>query len=230
MLGEIQIAFPLSRRKLSPPIFALSFPPNTPYFYTDVDMQENIRYRFLHFTGSGVENLLRDINLEMNRPVRVDVNEEVEGLWEELFFAFRNYGARIDTLSSVIFPYILIKVAQSQSEKPEGFKKLDLSIKYIHTHLSRHFSVEELASMEYLSPGRYREIFKEITGHSPLEYITELKLRWACELFAEGNKSIEETALAVGYGDRLYFQRIFKKYIGMTPGQYINSLKNIPPR
>ena len=74
--------------------------------------------------------------------------------------------------------------------------------------------------MEFLSPSRYREVFKKVTGHSPSEYITLVRLRQACDLLDEGNLSIEETAIQAGYSDRLYFQRVFKSHLGITPGEY----------
>ena len=79
--------------------------------------------------------------------------------------------------------------------------------------------------MEFLSPSRYREVFRKVTGYSPVEYITLLRLRQAAELLSEGNVSIEEVALAVGYTDRLYFQRVFKKHMGVTPGNYLKRVR-----
>ena len=81
-------------------------------------------------------------------------------------------------------------------------------------------SVEELAKTEFLSPSRYRTIFKQTLGVSPIEYISKERIRLACHLIEHGDLSLSQIAEACGYSDRLYFQRVFKKYIGITPGEY----------
>ena len=74
--------------------------------------------------------------------------------------------------------------------------------------------------MEFLSPSRYREVFKEATGLSPLEYVLRQRIHLACELIEQGDLSISQVAELCGFTDRLYFQRFFKKHTGVTPAQY----------
>ncbi len=203
---------------------AICISPGTPYFYTNLP-NETTRYRWVHFTGNGVDKVLSSCQIPLNQIMRVDVKESVISLWDELFYEFRNNATNFDGVGAIILPYVLMNIAKSRTKTESVERKLDLSIHYIHTHLAEQLSVEQLASMEFLSPSRYREVFKKVTGHSPSEYITLTRLKQAAEIFADGHSTIEETAIAVGYTDRLYFQRIFKKHMGITPGAYIKMLK-----
>lgn len=201
---------------------AVCISPGTPYFYShNANGSDYIRYRWIHFTGSNASATLDYCNITPNEIMQVNVKEEVLSLWEELFSEFRNNGAKVDGTAAILLPYILMSIGKSRVEVGDGNRRLDKSIRYIHTHLSTPLSVEELSSMEFLSPGRYREVFRSVTGHSPSEYITLLRLRRAAEILSKGDHTIEETALAVGYTDRLYFQRVFKKHMGVTPGNYL---------
>lgn len=205
---------------------AVCIAPGTPYFYSNIsDASDYVRYRWIHFTGNNVDSVLSACDIIPNEIMRIEIREEVYSLWEDLFYEFRNNTAKVDASAAVILPYILMKVGKSKMETGDGGRKLDFSIRHIHTHLSSSLSVEELSAMEFLSPSRYREVFKKVTGHSPIEYITLLRLRQAAELLAEGEATIEEAALAVGYTDRLYFQRVFKKHMGITPGNYLKKVK-----
>ncbi len=103
--------------------------------------------------------------------------------------------------------------------------KLDLSVGYIHDHIAEKLSVEELSAMEYLGASRYREVFGEIMGISPSEYITRLRVERAKDLLSLGGLSISEVAETVGYKVRLYFQRVFKKCTGKTPPVNIQKCK-----
>lgn len=205
---------------------AVCISPGTPYFYAKNSCDSDVvRYRWIHFTGSDVEAVLETCGIVPNEFMRVDVRESVMALWEELFYEFRTNSTKVDATGAIILPYILMNVGKSKIEGGSEGRKLDLSIRYIHTHLASALSIEELSAMEFLSPSRYREVFRKVTGHSPSEYITLLRLRQAAELLSEEDATIEETALAVGYTDRLYFQRVFKKHMGITPGAYLKMMK-----
>lgn len=195
--------------------------PNTHYNYKNsAESSEYVNYSWIHFTGSEAEEILSACHIPLNTPIRVDIKESVLSLFEELFYEFRNGSADSDKTAAILLRYILFKIGRSRRENKKEDRKLDLSIRYIHTHLSSPLSVEELSAMEFLSPSRYREVFKKVTGHSPSEYITLVRLRQACDLLDEGTLSIEETATQAGYSDRLYFQRVFKSHLGITPGEY----------
>jgi len=195
--------------------------PNTHYNYKNsAESSEYVNYSWIHFTGSEAEAILSACHIPLNTPIRVDIKESVLSLFEELFYEFRNGSADSDKTAAILLRYILFKIGRSRRENKKEDRKLDLSIRYIHTHLSSPLSVEELSAMEFLSPSRYREVFKKVTGHSPSEYRTLVRLRQACDLLDEGTLSIEETATQAGYSDRLYFQRVFKSHLGITPGEY----------
>ncbi len=185
-------------------------------------MTEPIRYYWIHFTGSDAAKVVIDCGLETNKVYRIKTREEIFNHFEKLFseFRLRLKSKTFDYATSLELQYIFFLLGKS-ADTAENTAKLDLSIKYIHTHVSSALSVEELAAMEYLAVSRYREVFKKITGVSPSEYITRLRLARAKELLSQGEFGISEISELVGYKDRLYFQRIFKKYENLTPGEYV---------
>lgn len=62
--------------------------------------------------------------------------------------------------------------------------------------------------------------FKNEMGISPSKYLANLRIEKAKELLKDTNMLVKEVSLAVGYEDDYVFRRWFKKYTGMTPGQY----------
>ena len=199
--------------------------PDTYFAYNNTKtIGEHIKYRFIHFLGFEAQKAIEDCELPINKVFKVGIHEELIELWEQLFEVSVGNDERLDELFGKILPYIFWRISYlSASIKPRT-KKLDTSIKYIHMNVSNDIKVEELARMEFLSPSRYREVFKKITGTSPSNYISSLRVRLACELFLEGNSSIDDVAKAVGFSDRLYFQRFFKKHTGTTPGKYLEGI------
>jgi two-component system response regulator YesN len=55
-----------------------------------------------------------------------------------------------------------------------------------------------------------------------VDFITEIRIKKAIELFANESLNIKEIAYQVGYRDANYFSRVFKKTIGMSPKDYRN--------
>ncbi|GED25662.1 hypothetical protein BAG01nite_17640 [Brevibacillus agri] len=63
-------------------------------------------------------------------------------------------------------------------------------------------------------------LFKQQTGHSPIDYLISVRLDRAKALLAQTDASLQEVAEGVGYSDLSYFIRAFKKHTGVTPGQF----------
>ena len=63
-------------------------------------------------------------------------------------------------------------------------------------------------------------LFKKQMKVSVSEYIRTLRLNRAAELLEKGALSITEIAHAVGFGDALYFSKLFKQHTGCSPKQY----------
>jgi AraC-like DNA-binding protein len=62
----------------------------------------------------------------------------------------------------------------------------------------------------------FRDAFKE----TPTDYIHRLRIERARMLFRSTDRSIQRVAADVGFGDERYFRRIFKRHVGLTPGQF----------
>jgi len=90
----------------------------------------------------------------------------------------------------------------------------------IKKDFSKPLSVDILAEKVYLSPNYLSTVFKDITGKTLLEYITDVRIKEAEKMLQHTKKKIHEIALAVGYESPSYFSSIFYRNKGLTPNQY----------
>jgi len=82
------------------------------------------------------------------------------------------------------------------------------------------FVVETLANQVNMSkPVLYKKL-KALTDLSVNEFIKLIRLKKASQLLREGNYNTNEVSLIVGFEDRRYFSREFKKVFGMNPSEY----------
>ncbi len=92
---------------------------------------------------------------------------------------------------------------------------------YIHSNYrSKNISVAELAKMSAVSDVYFRSLFKKIYLVSPNKYITLLRLEYAAQLLQSKLYTISEVSEKAGYSNVKYFERLFKKHYGQTPGEY----------
>jgi len=94
------------------------------------------------------------------------------------------------------------------------------SLRYIDEHYSKRIKLGELAALYSLSPRRFSELFKQQTGKTLIEYVNAKRIKNAQERL-RATSHITYACLATGFRDLGYFYRVFKKYTGQTPGEYV---------
>lgn len=102
--------------------------------------------------------------------------------------------------------------------------KLKSVLDYIELHYAEPISVSELAKLCYFSDYHFMRFFKKHMNMTCVEYINNLRLEKSVELFEQGNTSILEVSLSVGFHNLSYFHRAFKKKYHMTPLAFIKEL------
>ena len=179
-----------------------------------------------HFTASlGEENLFDVIRTPLYVDVDPDDTSYLTGLFQKLLQASQN--AEVDFLLRKkaamleIVAYFLSKCPHIdfvENQNPQFFALLTC----IKENLSHHFTIEELAGQMHMHPNYFIKYFRKAVGIPPMQYINSLRIDRASELLKSSDASIAQVAAAVGFGDGLYFSRVFKKAIGCSPKTYRN--------
>ncbi len=197
------------------------FPPNHPYTYT-YNGGETLGYFWVHFTGSAAKFYLEETGMSPLPLVRHSSRESRATL---------NFGAMFDIFSdedSLQVHALAACLLQILTEISRSFEKSEKnpilrSIRYINASYTEDIRIPELAAMENLSNSRYSVIFKRHTGMSPCAYIIDLRMKHACELLRTTDMSVKQIGILVGYEDPLFFSKLFKDKMGISPSQYRKS-------
>lgn len=80
--------------------------------------------------------------------------------------------------------------------------------------------VREAAARSGLSKRTFDRRFRAATGYAPLAYVQALRIEEAKQLLETGSEPVEEIARQVGYEDPASFRRLFRRLVGMSPGDY----------
>lgn len=113
--------------------------------------------------------------------------------------------------------------AQVKEENEKNTKSVQQEMMdYIQEHyMDVNLNVSYLGEQFSLAPSYLSKLFKEQSGQSLLDYINMVRIEKAKELLcANPDDNMDQIAAAVGYSGRITFSRLFKKYVGCTPGIY----------
>ncbi|KOP64014.1 hypothetical protein AMS62_01235 [Bacillus sp. FJAT-18019] len=97
---------------------------------------------------------------------------------------------------------------------------MDAAKDYIAKNASSDLSVEEVASYLGLSSSHFCVLFKQHFNETFVEHLTGIRIEWAKSMLLNTGQSISTISKTVGYLDRRYFNKVFAKWVGVTPNEY----------
>ena len=181
---------------------------------------------WIHFSGNKAGNYSRFAcqpqPIERSKTSRI--SERID-LFSEIF---RNLdrGFSIETLEYVnlCLPHLLASfthLSQFRLIKESGEKDpVAQSINFMLEQLTQKLKLGEIAAETGLSASHFSRLFVNRTGHPPIDYFIQLKIQRACRLLDNSGWMIADVAREMGFDDQFYFSRVFRKVMGMSPGEY----------
>ncbi len=101
-------------------------------------------------------------------------------------------------------------------------------IESIRADCSLPYSQANLSKSLGLTPAYFCRLFHEKTGQHFSTFLTRTRMEKAQYLLSDGQSmTLAEVSAACGYPNKSYFCQVFKKYTGMTPGEYENTYKDV---
>ena len=95
----------------------------------------------------------------------------------------------------------------------------------IDSHFAQPHDLHTLARNAGVSVAYLCRIFKTYTGKTVIRYLVERRIQAAIWKLREGDEKIISIALACGFNDLAYFNRAFKRIVGMPPSRYRQRIK-----
>ncbi|MEK4120798.1 helix-turn-helix transcriptional regulator [Lysinibacillus sp. FSL K6-0102] len=122
-----------------------------------------------------------------------------------------------------LFYQILLSTYQQLCSQERYVKQTGLvsQIKaYVEEHYTELIRLESLAERLNYSVSHISAVFKSETNYSLVEYVMQLRMKKTVALLKSTNVPLKEIAASVGYTDVHYFNRLFKRHLGISPGRY----------
>lgn len=183
-------------------------------------LEINSDYYWIHFAGTGVEDLLNDLKLTKSTFETGDFFS-----FKEIFNKMIRDNSVDDIASKTLLSAHLISILSLTSRKIyTADSVIHKVMEKMQTDFSNQLTNKDYAKICGISEYHFIRKFKRETGLTPLQYKTKLVVNKAKDLFSTSNLNVSEVAHILGFEDSLYFSRVFKKETGVSPKKYINSI------
>lgn len=194
-------------------------PPNTPYKCKCAIASAS--FLWVHFTGSGVEQILDRYKIEIFPNIyKTSATNNISSRFQKLFEGFaRNDAYRSYDLAALL-DRLLIEISRAVEKNRSERISLSRSIRYLNENYTTQIKIPDLAKMENICMTSYNKAFKKQMGMSPTKYIIRLRTNNAKELLCTTNMTIQKIGAICGYDDVNFFRKTFKKEIGISPLEY----------
>lgn len=157
---------------------------------------------------------------------------ELTGTLERLVATARATDAAKDVLAGFTLQELLVRLMQTQARelifhdyaRHLTTHRFAAVVQYIKEHLAESLSVEKLSALACMSKATFFRLFKREFGLTPVEYIVRERLAEAKRLLRQPLVSVADVCLRAGFNNLSYFQALFKKHEGVTPGTYKKQL------
>jgi AraC-like DNA-binding protein len=96
--------------------------------------------------------------------------------------------------------------------------------KYIMKNFTDDIPLSAIAKVANMTPTNFCTFFKNFYRQTFVEYLNNIRVGYACKLLGNYDKNISEIAYESGFKNLSNFNRQFKKYKGVNPAKYRQSL------
>lgn len=210
--GEGYYRTDLFHAALSPGMLFFSFS-GIPF---GIENTGNMHYMYISFSGRRADELFQRFGISASSCI-FSGYEGLVPMWRDSLM--RANGENIDLLSESVLLYTFSKL---HGEKDNGHYTIDHVLKYLEDHFTEgDLSLASVALAAGYNSKYLSHLFKEKLGVGFSDYLKTIRIKHAIFLMEQGVTSVKNAALLSGYSDPLYFSKVFKETVGVSPREYI---------
>lgn len=208
-------------------ILSKGFFVNFPQSYTSYCCDDGVPWtiKWIMAEGAILEKYFSLLGITRENPyIELNKEQNIESVFDEMYDKFDK-----NSLSSKIYCISLMHklfsfLAEDLNENRSYNNYISSATKLIEENYSDpEFNVSVLAKKLGLHHNYFSILYKKVIGISPVKSITQYRIQKACKMLSFTDKLVKEVAIENGFSDELYFSRVFKNALGVSPSAFKKS-------
>ncbi|MDO4548474.1 MAG: AraC family transcriptional regulator [Clostridia bacterium] len=192
-------------------------------FSVKSDASSRWEYYWVGFSGSEANVLVGRLGFSRTSPV---IQIGTEQVYRQLYMdIFTERGPALSHSTAMtgrlylLFSHLLEKTG----EKGDVGDKFQLALDYINDNFGKKLTPNDVCRATGVSGSWLYRLFMKRMGISPGKYIAVNRIDASTMFLINTRMTISEIAYKVGYDDPLYYSRVFKQMMGLSPSEYRKS-------
>lgn len=201
-------------------------PPQTPHNYYSESSDPWTVFWF-HFRGSEAHSYYEYLyNNATDTIIQTHDIQTLAGFRELIDSARSSFSLESHIYLSSLLSHLLITISRAITRRVTSGSGLDIDTiqAFMRQNIDKAVYLEDLARLSHVSKYHFSRQYHLLTGMTPLQHFSHIKIEHACSLLEQTKLSISDIAYQLGYDDALYFSRVFKKQMKLSPRAYRKSL------
>lgn len=190
--------------------------------YYQADHDDPWQYAWIGMQGVQISHYLKRTQLVHSPIIHYDQDDALTFLYLAVNRAYHlPLSIRDLSLNSALYRFLAFLVEKFPNNTVKTNEDyVENIMKYCLVHLDQPIKVEDIARHFGLNRSYISRLFKEKTQMSLKSYLILIKMTEAKRLLKETDLPIGVIALSLGYEDALYFSRVFKQHVSLSPLGY----------
>lgn len=143
----------------------------------------------------------------------------------DLLCATRPEGYQL-AVKGHLFQFLFLLISNRQKKETasasqtKSLEKMKTILKYVEEHYAEHITIDGMAALTYYSKSHFMKFFKAHMGVGFIEYLNNYRLTMSERLLRSSDAPVIEIAQRCGFDNLSYFNRVFKRKYGQSPGRW----------
>lgn len=190
-----------------------------------IESVNNFEYMYISFLGTRPIEIMDRLNINRMNCLFHNFKDELN-LWQN-FITSNPLITDIKAECVLLYTFSLLEehlpVNNSNSKIPDTITKIK---KYVDENIAEPNLSLDIISHQFSYNKKYiSTLFKNKLNIGFSDYVNVVRIQKACALIEQGITSVQDLAYFTGYKDAMYFSRIFKRRMGVSPKQHMEIIK-----
>lgn len=172
---------------------------------------------------ASIKKLIEDaqLGIEFTLPENHKIKKQLRKLTSQSSFErFISLLTLLKGMSDLKEKKLLSSIPFADYYKKHKSKRIDKIYDHILNNFQKEIKLEDLASIANMTETSLCRFFKQSTRKSISEFVNEVRIGYSCKLLIDEKLTVSDVCFSCGYNNLSYFNRQFKKIIGISPSVY----------